>query len=107
MSLYIDLTITDSGPGPLLGVAVTRQTSLDGPDTAADAVNTYRWVYYRDGQQVIGSVQHRYGDGAVVLAAKVLAAVASYQAASRCDCGNEADLSWCADTCARRRSVVT
>lgn len=79
MSLYIDLTIND---GPLMAIAVTRQTGRTGDD----AINTYRWVYYRDGGRTIGHVGHRYGDGAIVLARKVLDAITAYRGDEKPPC---------------------
>lgn len=74
MSLYVDVHVND---GALLSVAATR---TDGSGCTPDSINTYRWVYYRPGgRRTIGHVEHRYGDGAVALAAKVLAAVAEHQ----------------------------
>lgn len=76
MSLWIDLHVNED---QILAVGITRETDSNGPDP--DAVNTYRWVYHREpGKPTIGHVQHRYGDGATALAAKVLAAIAEHQA---------------------------
>ncbi len=69
MSVYLDLHINDAQLG---AIAITRMTSAGGTD---DAINTYRWHYACEGHQDMGSVVHRYGDGAVVLAHKVLAAI--------------------------------
>ncbi len=70
MSLYVTLEINDARTGT---VAITRTTSHG---EQPDAVNFYRWQYWRDGESAVGHIEHRYGDGAVVLAAKVLAEVA-------------------------------
>lgn len=84
MSLYIDLHVNNRA---MLSVEITRETGLDrqvdegGPDTPADEVNTYRWTYAREpGKWTVGHVEHRYGDGAPALAAKVLTAISEYQA---------------------------
>ena len=57
-------------------VAVTRTTSHG---SQPDSVNSYRWVMYRGQGQIVGHLEHRYGDGAVALAAKVLTAVVEAQ----------------------------
>jgi hypothetical protein len=55
-------------------VIVTRIHPDGGPP---DRVHTYTWRYSRDGQhEAVGTVEHRYGDGAVELAHKVLGELA-------------------------------
>jgi hypothetical protein len=55
-------------------VIVTRIHPDGGPP---DRVHTYTWRYSRDGQhEAVGTVEHRYGDGAVALAHKVLGELA-------------------------------
>ena len=66
MSLYIDLSINDL---QISGIAITRTTS-HGSDP--DSVNFYRWHYATKDETRTGLVEHRYGDGAVVLARLVL-----------------------------------
>lgn len=73
MSLYVELQINDV---PIDSVAVTRTTSHG---SQPDSVNWYRWVMYRGQGKIIGHVEHRYGDGAVALAAKVLTAIVEAQ----------------------------
>lgn len=74
MSVYVDLHINDEQLG---AIAITRMSSAGG---TPDAINTYRWHYQCDGHQAVGDLVHRYGDGAVVLAHKVLAAIVKHQA---------------------------
>lgn len=76
MSLYVELQINDV---PIDSVAVTRTTSHG---SQPDSVNWYRWVMYRGQGKIIGHVEHRYGDGAVALAAKVLTAIVEAQRVS-------------------------
>jgi hypothetical protein len=55
-------------------VIITRIHPDGGPP---DRVHTYTWRYSRDGQhEAVGTVEHRYGDGAVELAHKVLGELA-------------------------------
>lgn len=57
-------------------VEVVREHDDNGTDVGA--VNTYRWSYVGEGgRKLDGTIQHRYGDGAIVLAHNALAAVAS------------------------------
>jgi hypothetical protein len=77
VSLYIELNINGD---PIGQVEITRQHDDNG--TALDAVNTYQWSYTRDGNtHATGEVQHRYGDGAVILANTVLTEIAKRHAA--------------------------
>ena len=41
--------------------------------TSPSGNHTYRWEAWRDGHHVTGDLRHRYDDGAMLLAAKVLA----------------------------------
>lgn len=78
MSLWIDLHINEN---QILAVGITREDGSISNGTDPDAVSIYRWVYHREpGKPTIGHVEHRYGDGATALAAKVLAAIAEHQA---------------------------
>lgn len=70
MGLYVMLEINDDRIGT---IAVTRTTCIG---EQSDSVNTYRWQYVRDDGSAVGFVQHRFGDGAVALASKVLAEIA-------------------------------
>lgn len=60
--------------GALIAQAdVTNETG----GTQADDVNTYRWTYQgENGQQLEDTLQHRYGDGVVLLADKVIEHIA-------------------------------
>lgn len=72
MSLYVDLQINND---PIASIGITRTTSNG---SQPDSVNTYRWVQYREqGRKTVGFVEHRYGDGAIGLAAKVFAAMSA------------------------------
>lgn len=66
-------------------VEVVREHDDNGADV--DAINTYRWTYVGEGgRKLDGTIQHRYGDGAIVLAHNALAAVASrYQLVAHLD----------------------
>lgn len=70
MSMTIDVRIN----GQVIGSAeIVNRTCRIG----IDAVNTYRWSYSGDANRVLyDTTEHRYGDGAVVLASKVLAEIA-------------------------------
>ncbi len=73
MSLYVTMVINDD---PVGSVTITRQHDDNG--TNIDAVNEYRWVYSHGGKQsAAGTVKHRYGNGAVVLASEVLNEIAA------------------------------
>lgn len=73
MSLYLTLVVNDE---PIGAVTITREHDDNGTDI--DAVNEYRYRYNRDGEaKYAGSVHHRYGDGAVVLAHAVLGEIAA------------------------------
>lgn len=54
-----------------------------GGRIGVDDVNAYEWAYFGDGERkLVGRLEHRYGDGAIVLASKVLAEIAlRYQVA--------------------------
>lgn len=70
MSLYVDLQVNND---PITSIGITRVSS---GGSQPDSVNTYRWVHYYDGRESVGHVDHRFGDGAIALAATVLARVA-------------------------------
>ncbi|MCG7592425.1 hypothetical protein [Mycobacterium sp. PSTR-4-N] len=70
MSLYVKLALNGDGIGD---IAITRVTDVG---SEPDSVNTYRWLYDRGDDSARGLVTHRFGDGAVVLASKVLAEIA-------------------------------
>lgn len=71
MSLFIDLRIGDERVGD---IKVSRLDVDNGK--SPDAVNTYRWYYSRGNNEASGLIDHRYGDGAVALAYKVLGQIA-------------------------------
>lgn len=76
VSLYLDLRI---GNDRVADIRVTRQDVQHGNDP--ERVNTYRWYYTQDGgNEDTGLIQHRFGDGAVVLAQKVLGEIIGRQA---------------------------
>lgn len=60
--------------GEIIGqVDVANRTG----NAVTDEVNRYRWHFVGDGHRVLDDeIMHRYGDGAMVLAAKVLAEIA-------------------------------
>lgn len=69
MSLVISVSVNDSAPIELL----TAQRASGGEDP--DSVNAYKVTRYRDYAEVGRRVvEHRYGDGALVLALKALEA---------------------------------
>lgn len=68
MSLHVTLTINDE---PIGSISITRQH--DDNVTDIESTNWYRWYYYEGGRHLArGHIDHRYGDGAVILASKVL-----------------------------------
>lgn len=78
----MSLSLTIKINGEQIGyVEITRvhEHIANGPDP--DSVNEYRWGYNRGGLDwAISHVTHRYGDGAVALAAKVLGEIADRHA---------------------------
>lgn len=73
MSLTFELRINTE----LIGaVEITRES--ESYSTDPDSVNTYLWSYSPDGVHwtIPAGIQHRYGDGAILLAHKVLGEVA-------------------------------
>lgn len=70
MSLYIELQINADE----IGAVEVRRTTDVGSEP--DSINTYRWQYARDDGFAVGLVTHRFGDGAIALASKVLADIA-------------------------------
>lgn len=71
MSLEVDLKVNTQRIGRVI---VTRIHPDGGPP---DRIHTYTWRYSHDGQhETVGTVEHRYGDGAVELAHKVLGELA-------------------------------
>ena len=70
--------------GAVIGsVEITNQTG----GTTADSVNTYAWTYLGEGDRKLnGLIDHRYGDGALVLAANVVERIARrYQLVAHLD----------------------
>lgn len=49
--------------------------------------NTYEFKYWHAGNQLIGQVDHRYGDGAMTLISKVSARIAEMEEQPRCTAG--------------------
>lgn len=78
MSLHIELRI---GPRVVATTSISRDPTLGAGESESDSVNRYIWTHHRrtghdypnDLVCRSGFVQHRYGDGAEALAAKVLA----------------------------------
>lgn len=70
MSLTVEVRIKAN----LIGsVEIVNETHRIGHDE----INTYSWKYSGDGHRACaGVIQHRYGDGAIVLSYKVLAEIA-------------------------------
>lgn len=69
MALIIDIRVNDQ---PSLAILAAQR--VEGT-AEPDSIGTYRldYLWARDPQlHTIGQVEHRYGDGAMVLAAKVL-----------------------------------
>lgn len=77
MSLHLDIRI---GNDRIADIKITRQDIVNGKDP--DAVNTYRWHYTRAGHELSSLVEHRYGDGALVLAQKVLGEITDRDAST-------------------------
>lgn len=76
VSLYIDLRINTDTLGRIMVTRVGDDTSTD-----PDSVHTYRWRRARNGEfATFGTVHHRYGDGAELLAALVLRDIATTDA---------------------------
>lgn len=70
MSMTIDVRVNGD---TISTVGITNTTGHMG----ADDVNTYEWAYFGDGRRKLAdTVEHRFGDGAMVLASKVLAEIA-------------------------------
>lgn len=63
MSLYLEMRINSD---LVETVEVTREDGENGTDLGA--VYTYRWRY----RHVVGTVKHRYSDGVMTLAHRVL-----------------------------------
>ena len=70
MSMYVDIAVNSE---LIAGVAITRTTS---GGEQPDSINTYRWTHARNGDTAVGFVEHRYGNGAIALAHKVLGEIA-------------------------------
>lgn len=80
MSMFVRVHVNDG----LIGeVEITNRTG----HTGVNDVNTYAWTFNGDGQRMLdGTVDHRYGDGAIVLAHKVIGQVAMrYQVVAHLD----------------------
>ena len=60
--------------------------------TSPDGLHTYRWRAKGDHGQLTGTLTHRYDEGAVVLASKVLAAYAGRAACPDCEWAAHRDL---------------
>lgn len=74
--MSIDVTVNGDTIGQ---VDIENRTRHTRPDDT----NTYAWHYRGDGHRVLtDTVDHRYGDGAMVLASKVMAAIALRYAAA-------------------------
>ncbi|MCV7208373.1 hypothetical protein [Mycolicibacterium canariasense] len=79
MSLYTDIRIN----GDVIGkVQITRTHDDNGTDV--DSVNNYRWRYTRESEHsdndATGEIEHRYGEGAIALVAKVLTHIGNLHA---------------------------
>jgi hypothetical protein len=74
MTLWFDLKI---GTERIASVEIVRARPTHN-ETDLDAVNTYQWTYTRDKglSGATGYIDHRYGDGAIALAHKVLGLIA-------------------------------
>lgn len=71
MTMFVDVTANSE---LIARAEIVNETG----GTDADSVNTYRWTYDGEsGRHLEDTVQHRYGDGAIVLAHLVVAAVAA------------------------------
>lgn len=70
MSLVVRLSIND---GPAVSYVVVRRIS---GATDPDSINIYEWHLSQSVPPIDerGTVEHRYGDGAIVLLSKVLSA---------------------------------
>lgn len=80
MSLFVRVHVNEK----LLGEAeIVNKTAQTGRDVS----NTYEWTYRGDAGRILdGTIRHRYGDGAIVLANRVLGDIASrYQVVAHLD----------------------
>ena len=66
MSLYVDLQVNND---PLTSLGITRTTDNG---SRPDDINTYVWTLSQNGHIHHGNLRHRYGDGALKLAAAAL-----------------------------------
>lgn len=68
MSLVVRLSVND---GPMISYVTVRR--MEG-GTDPDSINTYEWHVHQALPRIDewGKVEHRYGDGAVTLLAKVM-----------------------------------
>jgi hypothetical protein len=74
MALWFDIKI---GTERIASVEIVRARPTHN-ETDLDAVSTYQWTYTRDEglPGATGYIDHRYGDGAIALAHKVLGLIA-------------------------------
>lgn len=81
MSLYIDIRTGDERIGD---IKITRLHDEADPVNTVRSVNTYRWHYTSDGlHEATGLIGHRYGDGALALAHKVLGEITERHAIAK------------------------
>ena len=77
MSLIVTIATTDAP------VATLGAVRVSGLGSRPDDVNTYRVDKYQFGATTpVGKIDHRYGDGAMVLAQKMLDTVLGQEASS-------------------------
>lgn len=72
MSMFIDVRINRD----IIGTVEIHNVTANGPDPELP-LHTYDWIFAGDGQRKLdGRVEHRYREGAMVLAHKVLTEIA-------------------------------
>lgn len=86
MSMFVEVRINRT----VIGTVEIHNVTAAGPDPALP-VHTYDWAFAGDGQRKLdGRIEHRYREGAMVLAHKVLAEIAlRYEVAASASGGDQ------------------
>jgi hypothetical protein len=72
MSMYVEVRINRT----VIGTVEISNVTANGPDPELP-IHTYDWTYSGDGgRELQDRIEHRYRDGAIVLAHKVLEQIA-------------------------------